>query len=91
MGSAKCYISIDLYSGCQQCHVADKDIPKIAFLTSYGLYKWVVMPMGLMNAPATFMCTMNNLFSKRLDSGVVVFLDDILLYSYTVNKDLTLL
>ena len=51
----------------------------------YGLYEWVVMPMGLTNAPATFMRTMNNLFSDMLDSGVAVFLDDILVYSGTIE------
>ena len=53
----------------------------MAFLTQYGLCKWVVMPMGLMNAPATFLRMMNNLFEDMLDQGVVVFLDDMLIYS----------
>ena len=57
----------------------------------YGLYKWVVMPMGLMNAPAMFMQTMNNLFLDILNSGVAVFLDDILVYSCTINEHFTLL
>ena len=57
----------------------------------YNLYKWVVMPMGLTNAPATFMHTMNNLFSKMLDFGIAVFLDDILVYSHMVDKHFTLL
>ena len=50
------------------------------------LYKWVIMPIGLMNAPATFMQTMNNLFSDILDSGIAVFLDDILMYSRMVDE-----
>ena len=54
-------------------------------------YKWVVMPMGLTNAPATFIRTMNNLFSDMLDSGVAVFLDDILMYSCTVKEHFMLL
>ena len=58
------------------------------FLTQYGLYKWVVMPMGLTNAPAMFMRTMNNLFEDMLDQGVVVFLDDLLIYSTTCQKDI---
>ena len=62
MGSAKFFTSIDLCSGYWQCHIADEEILKTAFLTRYGLYQWVVMPMGLTNAPATFMQTMNNLF-----------------------------
>ena len=57
----------------------------------YGLYKWVVMPMGLTNAPATFMQTMNNLFSDMLDSGMAVFLDDILVYLGMVDKHFMLL
>ena len=88
MGSAQYFTSIDLRSGYWQCRIADEDIPKTAFLTRYGLYEWVVMPMGLTNAPATFMRTMNNLFSDMLDSGVAVFLDDILVYSSTVRRTL---
>ena len=91
MGSAKYFTSIDLCSGYWQCRIADKDIPKTAFLMRYGLYKWVVMPMGLTNAPATFMQTMNNLFSDMLDSGVAVFLDDILVYLCIVDEHFTLL
>ena len=74
MGSAKYFTSIDLHSGYWQCHIADEDIPKTTFLMRYSLYEWVVMPMGLTNAPATFMHTMNNLFSDMLDSGMAVFL-----------------
>ena len=91
MGSAKYFTFIDLDSGYWQCHIADEDIPKTTFLTRYSLYKWVIMPMGLMNTPATFMRTMNNLFSDMLDSGVAVFLDDILMYSCMVNEHFTLL
>ena len=91
MGSAQYFTSIDLRSGYWQCRIADEDIPKTAFLTRYGLYEWVVMPMGLTNAPATFMRTMNNLFSDMLDSGVAVFLDDILVYSGTIEEHFTLL
>ena len=57
----------------------------------YSLYKWVIMPMGLMNAPAIFMQTMNNLFLDMLDSGIAVFLDNILVYSGTVGKHFMLL
>ena len=86
MGSAKYFTSIDLCSGYWQCHIADEDIPKTTFLMRYGLYKWVIMPMGLTNAPAMFMQTMNNLFLDMLDSGVAVFLDNILVYSGMVDK-----
>ena len=57
----------------------------------YGLYKWVVMPMGLMNTLATFMRTMNNLFSGMLDCGMAVFLDEILVYLGMVDEYFTLL
>ena len=81
MGSVKYFTSINLYSGYRQCYIADEDFPKTVFLTRYGFYEWVLMHMGLTNAPATFMRTMNNLFSDMLDSGIVVFLDNILMYS----------
>ena len=84
MGSAKYFTSIDLRSEYWQCHIADEDILKTAFLTWYGLYKWVVMPIGLMNKPATFMQTMNNLFSDMFYSSLAVFLDNILVYSCMV-------
>ena len=91
MGSAKYFTSIDLRSGYWQCRIADEDILKTVFLTRYSIYEWVVMPMGLTNAPATFMRTMNNLFSDMLDSGVAVFLDNILVYSGMVDEHFTLL
>ena len=53
---------------------------KTTFHTCYGLYKWTVLPMGLTNAPAMFMRAMNNLFTNLLDRGVIVFLDDVLVY-----------
>ena len=73
-----------IFSGYWQYHIADEGIPKAAFPMRYSLYKWVITSMGLMNAPATFMQTMNNLFSNILDSSMAVFLDDILVYLYMV-------
>ena len=87
----KYFTSTDLCSGYWQCHIADEDILNTAFLMRYGLYEWVVMPMGLTNAPATFMQTMNNLFLDMLDSGIAVFLDNILMYLGIVDKNFTLL
>ena len=84
MGSVKYFTSIDLHSVYWQCHIADEDIPKTVFLMRCGLYKWVIMPVGLMNAPAIFMQTMNNLFFNMLDSEMALFLDDILVYSHMV-------
>ena len=91
MGSAQCFTSNNLHSRYWKYHTADKDIPRTTFLTRYGLYKWVVMPMGLMNAPDTFIHTMINLFSYMFDSGVSVIVDDILIYSCTVKEHLTLI
>ena len=59
---------------------------KTAFTTRYGLYEWRVLPMGLTNAPATFQRTMNRLFSDVLDKYVVVYLDDILIFSRDVES-----
>ena len=64
---------------------------KTAFYTHYCLYELMVLPMGLTNARATFMQVMNNLFTDLLDCGVIVFLDDILVYSHTRDKHVQLL
>ena len=64
---------------------------KTAFHTRYGLYEWTVLPMGLTNAPAMFMRAMNNLFTDLLDRGVIVFLNDVLVYSHTREEHVQLL
>jgi hypothetical protein len=83
---AKFFFKIDLKSGYHQMKIREQDIPKIAFTTWYGLYEFVVVSFGLTNAPAYFMNLMNKVFMEELDRFVVVFIDDILIYSETAEE-----
>lgn len=83
---AKVFSQLDLATGFHQFRVVDDSIPKTAFQTENGFYKWLVMPFGLTNAPAFFVTLMNHVFHDVLNKFVLVFVDDILVISKSENE-----
>jgi hypothetical protein len=78
---AKVFSTVDLHSSYHQIKIRLEDVSKTVFSTRYGLYEYLVMSFGLTNAPTHFMYLMNSVFMLELDKFVVVFIDDILIYS----------
>jgi hypothetical protein len=83
---ASVFSKIDLRSGYHQLRIWPSDIPKTTFITKYGLYEYTIMSFGLTNALAFFMNLMNSAFMDYLDKFVVVFIDDILIYSQSEEE-----
>jgi hypothetical protein len=86
LAGAQVFSKIDLRFGYHQIKIRAKDIPKTAFTMRYGLYEYLVMSFGLMNALAHFMYLMNSVFMLELDQFVMVFIDDILVYSMSSEE-----
>ena len=86
LSTARYLTKLDLRAGYHQVRIDEDDIRKTAFITRYGLYEYLVMPFGLCNAPSTFMRMMNDILRPLLDVCVIVFIDDILIYSETEEQ-----
>ena len=86
IGKAKYFTSLDLRDGYNLLRIAPGEEWKTAFRCRYGLFEYKVMPFGLCNAPAAFQHLTNDVFREYLDQFVVVYLDDILIYSNTLKE-----
>jgi hypothetical protein len=80
------FSKIDLHSSYHQIKFRAEDIPKTAFTTRYDLFEYLIMSFGLTNTPAHFMYLMNSIFMPELDKFIMVFIDDILIYSRSMKE-----
>jgi hypothetical protein len=83
---AQVFSKVDLWFGYHQIQICVEDIPKMVYTTRYGLFENLVMSFGLMNAQTHFMYLMNSVFMPELDKFIMVFIDDILVYSKSMEK-----
>lgn len=88
LGEATVFSKLDLKTGFHQIRMRPEDIEKTAFNTKYGQFEYLVMPMGLCNAPATFQTLMNQIFSEYIDDFIVVYMDDLLVFSQSREEHL---
>jgi hypothetical protein len=90
LGTAKVFTKIDLKDGFNLLRIAKGDEWKTAFRTRYGSYQYNVMPFGLCNAPSSFQAMINEILHDLLDQGVVVYIDDILIYTESMRQHVDL-